>query len=340
MKQWLRTDKGSCTVFITVGILVLVSQALARRGSEWRQQRVWEQSRPRLIQDLRTLDPVLHALEQYRLDHPTRNPGITANYPATLQDLVPGYLRALPTLPPDLRGLRYKQINVNDSLMPLPPPPPTLPPDPSGSVDCKITIPLGPRSLWRDWLRTEPEGTLVYTGLNPVIDHWRGSIALMGRPTDRIWGWEYYPTRRWATGTSVFDARQAAAKPYREARLKTLQPLVDALDKYWRDHVDRPDHPPTYPPALQALVPDYLPALPKLAPVFGPLPYEKAGYRAFVWVRLNEQVVDAAGKPLDISCALAYSVDGSMYDILLDKSDPNSRPMRRVNQLQRWALYD
>ncbi|MHB8994756.1 MAG: hypothetical protein ACYC63_05880 [Armatimonadota bacterium] len=341
--RWLRSSRvGWIIGLLAFFVLRPAAHHLLQLGLEWRAERVWEQSKPRLAQDLRTLDPVLHALEQYRIDHAPKAGPFVANYPGSLQELVPRYLKALPALPLTLRKLEY--ITISDPHGFLPP----LPPG-SGLADlhvprsCEITIPLRPRSIWRQFLGTEPRGTLVYRGVNWIPLPGQVKPPLIGRPAERLAGWDYYPSRRVPRQTALNAAvsqQQEKLKLHRQTRLKALQPLADALDRYWKDHVERPDHPQPHPESLQALVPGYLHSLPKLPPAFGPLHYEKLGPRAWLWVRLNEQVVDHAGKPLDISGTFFYSGDGASPEIILDQSDPSSRPVRRVGSVGHWAVYD
>jgi hypothetical protein len=344
---WLRSNTAAWIIALLVILVIhpLMNQ-LTRRGLQWRAERVWEQSKPALAQDLRTLDPVLHALEQYRIDHegPKALRPFAANYPATLQDLVPRYLKALPGLPPTLRKLEYKLITARQCLMPPPPPTLGMAMGANAPVGSEIIIPLSGRATFGQFLGTEPRGTLVYSTQRSMVTP-DTSGKTWGRPDDRLAGWDYYALYRHSSSLAyiptALDPRQEALRPYREARLKAVEPVAKALRWYWADHVERPDHPPTHPETLQALVPRYLPALPKLPPVFGPLHYKPTEHGFILWVRLDEQVTGPSGKPLDISGTFLTSLDGSGPSMLMDTTDPTSRPLRPVvTGMKQWTLYD
>jgi len=319
---WLR--------IILIAAILLSNGPLRTASKAWTESR-WQAAKPRLTQDLRTLDPLLHALEQYRIDHPAKEVGAplrSENYPATLQELVPRYLKALPTLPSALSGLKYEQTQVGMF---------------GTGANCELLIPLRPRTKWLGLLGVEPKGTLVYRGVHWIDLPGPGRFALWGRPTERLAGWGYYPAGRAPVSSSqllAFDAQQEMLKPYRATRLRTLEPVTTAFDRFRNDRKARHQY-PLAPKCLQELVPRYLKALPKLPPSFGPLHYEYDEHGVgWLWVVLREQVTDPAGKPLDISAGFSYTGDGSGFDLLLDRTAPNSRPLRRVGTVDRWAVYD
>lgn len=332
MGNWLRSRAAARIITV---IIILVANPLLRLGIDWRNQRAWQAAKPRLAQDLRTLDPVLHALEQYHLDHPMPPISValpTATYPASLQELVPRYLKALPPLPPALSDFEYQQTHT---LWGLPAGHRT---DTSGS--CELRIRFHPRTKWFGLVAVGPAGSLVYRGLGWTMNPDALSFHYLANRTaqDRLAGWEYYaPSRPLPPrDPSQPDPRQAVLKSFREARLKALEPYVLALDRYTEDH----QTPPKPPGRLQDLVPRYLPSLPKLPPVFGPLRYEPQPYAFRLWVPLNEQVTDAAGKPLDLSGTFMYVGTGAAPELLLDQQKLNSRPLRQTGVVGQWILYD
>jgi hypothetical protein len=339
--SFLRSTPQWVIVVLVVFVLHPGLNYLTQHATAWQGDRLWEDGKPRLAQDLKTLDPVLHALEQYQIDHRVKGE-FTARYPATLQDLVPRYLKALPPLPPALHKLQYKQIIAKQSFVPLPPPALGGSRSPYDPVSCQIIIPLRASSVWGQLLGSGPRGTLLYHGVNWSMGPYVPGGVPFGLPYDRLAGWDYYSPyhRSFGGNPPKLNQHEVAKRPYREERLQVLQPLSDALQRYWQDHVERPDHPPTHPDSLQALVPHYLPALPKLPEVFGPLHYDKTSDHAWVWVRLNEQVVDPKGKPIDVSGTMLYHVDAGSPEIILDQSDPGSRPVRWVDSVGGWAVYD